>query len=94
MASGPGTSFTAPCSYTTNAKVDIPSLVWLFEVYRPPAWPAMEGTVGIIFLISVAIVVLAIIAVFIQIPFISNYAVWVSIIGYAVLAIGTAIFCL
>jgi hypothetical protein len=54
----------------------------------------MEGTMGVIFLISVAIVVLAIIAVFIQIPFISNYALWVAIIGYAVLAIGTAIFCL
>jgi hypothetical protein len=54
----------------------------------------MEGTMGVIFLISVAIVVLAIIAVFIEIPFISNYAFWVAIIGYAVLAIGTAIFCL
>jgi len=49
---------------------------------------------GIIFLISVAIVVLAIIAVFIEIPFISNYAFWVAIVGYVVLAIGTAIFCL
>jgi len=49
---------------------------------------------GIIFLISVAIVVLAIIAVFVEIPTISNYAFWVAIIGYAVLAIGTAIFCL
>jgi hypothetical protein len=49
---------------------------------------------GIIFLISVAIVVLAIIAVFVQIPIISNHAFWVAIVGYAVLAIGTAIFCL
>jgi hypothetical protein len=54
----------------------------------------MEGTMGIIFLISVAIVVLAVIAVFIEIPLISNYAFWVAIIGYAVLAVGTAIFCL
>jgi hypothetical protein len=54
----------------------------------------MEGTMGVIFLISVAIVVLAIIALFIQIPFISNYAFWVAIIGYAVLGVGTAIFCL
>ena len=54
----------------------------------------MEGTMVGLFLLSVAIVVLAIIAVFIQIPFISNYAFWVAIIGYGVLAIGTAIFCL
>ena len=56
--------------------------------------PATEGTMGIIFLISVAIVVLAIIAVFVEIPIISNYAFWVAIIGFAVPAIGTAIFCL
>ena len=47
-----------------------------------------------LFLLSVAIVVLAIIAVFVQIPLISNYAFWVAILGYAVLAIASAIFCL
>jgi hypothetical protein len=45
-------------------------------------------------ILSAAVVVLATIAVFVQIPFISNYAFWVAIIGYAVPAIGTAIFCL
>ena len=47
-----------------------------------------------LFLLSVAILVLAIIAVFVQIALINNYAFWVAVIGYAVLAIATAIFCL
>ena len=40
------------------------------------------------FWLSVALVVLAIIATLVHIPFISVYAFWVAVIGYVVLVIG------
>lgn len=41
-----------------------------------------------IFLLSLALVVLAIISVFLRIPFISMYAVWVAVLGWLVLSLG------
>jgi hypothetical protein len=38
-----------------------------------------------LFLLSVAVVVLATIAVFVQTPLISNYAFWIAIISYAMM---------
>jgi len=39
-----------------------------------------------VFLISLILAMLAIIGVFVEIPFISNYAFWVAIAAYVILA--------
>ena len=44
-----------------------------------------------VFYISVALVVLAIIATFVDIPFVTANAFWVAVIGYALLAAGNAL---
>jgi hypothetical protein len=38
------------------------------------------------FIVSFALVVLAIVSVFIDIPFVSDYAFWLTIAGYVILA--------
>ena len=48
-------------------------------MHTPSAWT---------FWLSLVLVVLAIIATFIHIPFITMYAFWVAVIGYVVLVIG------
>lgn len=49
--------------------------------------PNLGAPTQIAFLISLLLVLLAIIGLFINIPFVSMYAFWVAIIGYAVLAL-------
>jgi hypothetical protein len=51
-------------------------------MHTPSAWT---------FWLSVALVVIAIISVFVRIPFISMYAFWVAVIGYIVLVIGCTV---
>jgi len=41
-----------------------------------------------VFLISLVLAVLAVIGVFVSIPFVTLYAFWLAIIGYIVLAAG------
>ena len=41
-----------------------------------------------LFVISVVVAGLAVVAVFVQIEFVSKYAFWVAILAYVVLAIG------
>jgi heme/copper-type cytochrome/quinol oxidase subunit 1 len=48
-------------------------------LHTPSAWT---------FWLSVVLVVLAIIATFVSIPYISMYAFWVAVLGYVILAIG------
>jgi uncharacterized protein (DUF983 family) len=43
-------------------------------------------TMDLVFLISLILVGLAVVGVFIDIPIISNYAFWVAIIAYIMLA--------
>ena len=50
--------------------------------------PKLNAPTQIIFLISLALVLLAIIGLFVNIPFISLYAFWVAVVGYVVLAAG------
>ena len=50
--------------------------------------PRLSAPTQIVFLISLALVLLAIVGLFVNIPFISMYAFWVAVIGYAVLAAG------
>jgi hypothetical protein len=40
------------------------------------------------FWLSVVLVILAIVASFVSIPYLSKYALWVAVVGYAVLVIG------
>jgi nicotinamide riboside transporter PnuC len=48
-------------------------------MHTPSAWT---------FWLSVALVVLAVASVFVDIPYVSKYALWVAVIGYIVLVIG------
>jgi hypothetical protein len=50
--------------------------------------PKLSAPTQIVFLISLALVLLAVIGLFVTIPFISMYAFWVAIAGYVVLAAG------
>ena len=43
------------------------------------------------FWLSLALVVLAILSVFVKIPFVGTYALWVAVIGYAILVIGCTV---
>ena len=43
------------------------------------------------FWLSVALVVLAIISWFVHIPYISEYGLWVAVVGYLVLVVGVTV---
>jgi hypothetical protein len=43
------------------------------------------------FWLSVTLVVLAILSVFVKIPFVSPYALWAAVIGYIILVIGCTV---
>ncbi len=43
-----------------------------------------------VFYISVVLVVLAVIASFVEIPFVTANAFWVAVVGYVLLALGNA----
>jgi len=49
--------------------------------------PNLGAPTQVAFLISLALVLLAIIGLFVNIPFISMYAFWVAVVGYGVLAV-------
>jgi hypothetical protein len=51
-------------------------------MHTPSAWT---------FWLSVVLVVIAVIGTFVQIPYISLYALWVAIIGYVILLIGCTV---
>ena len=51
-------------------------------MHTPSAWT---------FWLSLALVILAIVGVFVKIPYITQYALWVAVIGYAILVIGCRI---
>jgi hypothetical protein len=48
-------------------------------MHTPSAWT---------FWLSVALVVIAILSAFVDIPYITKYALWVAVVGYVVLVIG------
>jgi heme/copper-type cytochrome/quinol oxidase subunit 1 len=48
----------------------------------------MHTPSGWTFWLSLALVVLAIIALFVRIPYLSVYSFWVAVIGYVVLVVG------
>ena len=50
--------------------------------------PRLNAPTQMVFLISLALAVLAILALFVTIPVVSAYAFWVAIIAYVVLAAG------
>jgi hypothetical protein len=50
--------------------------------------PRLNAPTQIVFLISLALVLLAVIGFFVTIPFISMYAFWVVVAGYVLLAAG------
>lgn len=47
--------------------------------------PKLNAPTQVMFLVSLVIVLLAIIGLFVNIWFISTYAFWVAVLGYAVL---------
>ncbi len=51
----------------------------LVTMHTPSGWT---------FWLSLALVVLAIIALFVRIPYLSVYSFWVAVIGYVVLVVG------
>jgi hypothetical protein len=51
-------------------------------LHTPSAWT---------FWLSVVLVVLAIVSMFVDIPFVSKYAFWVAVLGYVVLVIGCTV---
>ena len=50
--------------------------------------PRLNAPTQLVFLISLALAILAVLALFVTIPFVSIYAFWVAIIAYVVLAAG------
>jgi len=50
--------------------------------------PRLNAPTQMIFLISLALAILAVLGLFVTIPFVSIYAFWVAIIAYIVLAAG------
>jgi hypothetical protein len=50
--------------------------------HTPSAWT---------FWLSLVLVVLAIVSTFVHIPYVSMYAFWVAVVGYAVLVIGCTV---
>ena len=51
----------------------------------------MHTPSGWTFWLSVALVILAILATFVHIPYLSMYAFWVAIAGYVILVIGCTV---
>jgi hypothetical protein len=41
-----------------------------------------------VFILSVVLAVLAVVGIFVEIPFVSMYAFWVAVLAYVVLALG------
>ena len=41
-----------------------------------------------VFILSLVLVALAVVGVFVEIPFVSMYAFWIAVLAYAVLALG------
>ena len=50
--------------------------------------PRLNAPTQMIFLISLGLAILAVLGLFVTIPFVSIYAFWVAIIAYVVLAVG------
>ncbi|MBV6486773.1 MAG: hypothetical protein M5U33_04920 [Pseudorhodoplanes sp.] len=50
--------------------------------------PKLNAPTQIVFLISLILALLALIGVFVFIPFVSAYAFWIAIVAYVVLAAG------
>ncbi|MDQ2953692.1 MAG: hypothetical protein M3R18_01980 [Pseudomonadota bacterium] len=50
--------------------------------------PRLNAPTQLVFLISLALAILAVLGLFVTIPFVSIYAFWVAIIAYVVLAAG------
>ena len=50
--------------------------------------PKLSAPTQMIFLISLALAILAVLGALVSIPFVSLYAFWIAIIGYIVLAAG------
>jgi hypothetical protein len=55
---------------------------------RGDIMPRLNAPTQIVFLISLALAILAVLGLFVTIPFVSIYAFWVAIIAYVVLAAG------
>ena len=51
-------------------------------MHTPSAWT---------FWLSVLLVIIAIVATFVVIPYLSKYALWLAIVGYVVLVIGCTV---
>ncbi len=49
------------------------------DLHAPPMW---------VFVLSLLIVALAVVATFVHIDYVSPYAFWIAILGYVVLALG------
>ncbi len=43
-----------------------------------------------VFILSLVVVVLAVVGVFVEIPYLSMYAFWVAVLAYVVLALGNS----
>jgi hypothetical protein len=50
--------------------------------------PRLNAPTQLVFLISLVLAVLGVLAIFITIPFVSGYAFWFVTAGYVVLALG------
>jgi hypothetical protein len=55
---------------------------------RGDIMPQLNAPTQLVFLISLALAILAVLGLFVTIPFVSVYAFWVAIIAYVVLAAG------
>jgi len=49
------------------------------KLHAPAMW---------VFILSLVLVVLAVVGLFVEIPYLSMYAFWVSVLAYVVLALG------
>jgi len=43
-----------------------------------------------VFILSLVLVVLAVVGVFVEIPYLSMYAFWIAVLAYVVLALGNS----
>jgi hypothetical protein len=50
--------------------------------------PRLNAPSQIVFLISLVLAVLGVLAIFVSIPFVSGYAFWFVTVGYILLALG------
>jgi hypothetical protein len=51
--------------------------------------PTLSAPSRVIFLISLALAIIAILGALVIIPVVTKYAFWIAILGYIVLALGT-----